>query len=59
MSPWHKLKIVFLRGSPIFGHFLAVLGILAEITVRYWLSTDFTFANKNERKLYGVALEVI
>ena len=34
---WHKLKIVFfLGGYPVFRHFLAKLGILAEITVRYW-----------------------
>ena len=33
---WHKLKIVFLWGYSIVGYFLGILGILAEITVRYW-----------------------
>ena len=42
-----------------FGHVLAILGILAEITVRYWLSTDFKSANKSEHTPYGVASEVI
>ena len=28
-------KIVFFGGYPILGHFLAILGILAEFTVRY------------------------
>ena len=42
-----------------FGNFLAILGILAEITVRYCLSTDFTPANKSEHKLYGATAEAM
>ena len=47
------VKLVFSGDTPTLGHVLAILGILAEITVRCWLNTNFACGP------YGVASEVI
>ena len=39
------------------GHFLAILGILAEITVRYWKATEVKAATRTVHTPLGVTAD--
>ena len=52
-------KSCFSGGYPILRHFLAILGILAEITGRYWKSTEVKAATRTVHTPLGVTAEVM
>ena len=53
------MALIWVGGYPVLGHLLAILGILAEITVRYRYSTEVKSATKTVHTPLGVTVEYL